>query len=217
MLSISRNRIASSVILALGVGIGIAIRRSRRRLSVMPPARKPVEATPAPTTADAGDLASAHLRYDSTLDAVISDPDVDPDLESSDLDGVDKPDLVGLGEASRADAYGPGTREAGDLYGEPAMPTEDRDEEGHPEFRKYDEKEGQTWTEALWQSTAENGTRDAQPLDRVAFARHDHGAADIRDEDFDIELDDIAPELPPRPDDDDIPVADVGSGGPAGL
>ncbi len=146
-----------------------------------------------------------------TEDLLAPDP-ADPVQSMDALDQLDLDDLdvdalsmaEGTGEFERAtldspadttlDASGQSSSEVGDLYGVHTPRALDR---AHPDDDAAMD-EGQNWIEALETSAAENGPLPEEPLDSIVDDDDVYGA--------------------PHPSDsDDTPVADRGSGGPAGI
>lgn len=175
-----------------GVAGGIAAYMfSRRRLQL---------------TASAPDPAAANL--DDLLAPDPADPVQSMDaLDQLDLDDLDVDALSmaeGTGEFERAtvessedtslDALEPSGGDAGNFYGVHTP---------HPEGRLLPDddramNDGQNWLEALETSAVENGPLPGEALDSI-----------VDDEDI--------YELPRPSESEDMPVADRGSGGPAGI
>ena len=132
---------------------------------------------------------------DQDLDDYVDDP-AEPYLEDANARRIDEADLA----SSTADGADLG-RETGELYGQGIAPTGDVDEDGVRTIQDYDgqgtDEGGEHFFEALVESATENGPAGEAPIDDTRGTDADERGARRRDR--------------------DVPVADRGSGGPAGL
>jgi len=154
-----------------------------------PPAADPMAADPADPVQDP-DMVEPFEPLDSDLDV-----DAMSMLDRSvDIDGAAYGGDVSLVDDASSDGSETAVSDVGDLYGGHTPRAEDR---VHPDDDAAMDT-GQNWIEALETSAAENGPLPEQSLDSI-----------VDDEDV------YSP--PHAGDSDDTPVADRGSGGPAGM
>lgn len=183
----------------LGVGGGIAAYMFGRK--------RPHEVAPTPTTVDdllAPDPADPVQSMDALDQVDLADLDVDAlsvaegtgELAGATVESsVDESAMeVDMPEDTTMEGYEQGARDVGDLYGVHTPRAADR---AHPDDDQA-MGDGQTWLEALETSAAENGPLPEEPLESI-----------VDDEDV--------YSAPHPSDSDDTPVADRGSGGPAGI
>jgi hypothetical protein len=185
---------------ALLVGVGVAAwsRRSpspRRDAAPTPPGprRSP---TPAVRRRAVGTAPPVHVRdsraaepqeIDGWVTAAITGHN--PGLAARAAPDVEALGVRGAGLAS----YGPSHGDVSEIYGQVIAPGAEADSELEPSPVPGNlSPDGQTWTETLMSSSAEDGRVPEDPYAEVRIIRG-------------------------RDDDDDVPVADRGSGGVGGL
>lgn len=185
-------------LMLLGVGGGIAAYMF---------GRKRLQAAPIPTTVDellAPDPSDPLQSMDALDQVDLADLDVDAlslaegtgELERAVVESSLEESAMELDapEDTTMEGLEQGARDVGDLYGVHTPRAEDRE---HPDDDEA-MNEGQNWIEALETSAAENGPMPEEPLESI-----------VDDEDV--------YSAPHPSDSEDTPVADRGSGGPAGI